>query len=189
MEHLVSDTASLLIRISDLLHNKPTQFEIVADEKMRADIAEALNVPAVKKLKLSGQIAGYGNKDWKLKAALGATVVQSCVITLEPVTTRIDETVVRTYVSEFVIGEGSEIELPEDDSLEAIPSEIDLQDLIVEALEIALPAYPKKDGAELGEAVFTEPGNVAMTDEDAKPFSSLSGLRDALKNNASGRDK
>ncbi len=50
-----------------------------------------------------------------------------------------------------------------------------------EALTLALPLYPRADGADLGEPVFTEPGKRPLTDEDARPFAGLKDLRDRLK--------
>ena len=52
---------------------------------------------------------------------------------------------------------------------------------MVEALSLALPQYPRKDGVELGQIDYTEPGKQALTDEDVKPFAGLAGLRDAMK--------
>ena len=49
-----------------------------------------------------------------------------------------------------------------------------------EALSLAIPLYPRAEDATLGEAVFTEPGKQAMTDEDAKPFAGLASLRESL---------
>ena len=53
---------------------------------------------------------------------------------------------------------------------------------MVEAISIAAPDFPRKDGAELGQMVYAEPGTEAMTDEDARPFAGLADLRKALEN-------
>jgi uncharacterized metal-binding protein YceD (DUF177 family) len=57
---------------------------------------------------------------------------------------------------------------------------IDVSAVMAEALALHLPLYPRAGGADLGEAVFTEPGLAPMRDEDAKPFAGLAGLRDTL---------
>ena len=49
------------------------------------------------------------------------------------------------------------------------------------ALVLALPEYPRSEGAELGEAIFTEAGLAPMKDEDARPFAGLAALKDQLK--------
>ncbi|EEX10537.1 conserved hypothetical protein [Ruegeria lacuscaerulensis ITI-1157] len=116
-----------------------------------------------------------------LEGHLGATVIQPCVVTLEPVTTRIETPVRRMYLSDWTEPDEPEFEMPEDDETEPLGSEIDPGIVMHEALALALPQYPRKDGAHLDDANFTEPGKQAMTDEDAKPFAGLAGLRDALK--------
>ena len=107
--------------------------------------------------------------------------MQACVVSLDSVTTRLDEAIRRLYVADLPEVVGNEIEMPEDDSIEALTSEINLLDVAVEALALALPQFPRKQDAELGEAVFAEPGVTPMTDDEAKPFAKLGVLKDALK--------
>ena len=135
----------------------------------------------VRKLRFEGEIAPEGPTDLRLTATLGATVVQPCVVTLEPVTTRIDESVSRLFSTEIPeIPEGDEVEMPEDDTVEPLPAAINLAQIAEEALALAAPAYPRAEGAELGVTQFTEAGKEAMSDDDAKPFAGLKALRDKL---------
>jgi len=175
----MSDSTAL--RVADLPQNTPTAFEIVPGKEELAALAAELGVSALRKLRFTGAIKARGKRDWQLTGALGATVVQDCVVTLEPVTTRIDETVTLTYLARFEAPEGSETEMPEDDSVEALGSHIDPAEVMAEALALHIPAYPRKDGAELGEAVYAEPGVEPMRDEDARPFAGLAALRGQLK--------
>jgi hypothetical protein len=86
-------------------------------------------------------------------------VVQPCVVTLAPVTTRIEEKVERRFRADLPEpAPGAEVEMPEDDALEPLPETLDLGRVLIEALALAVPEYPRADGASLGEAVFTEPG-------------------------------
>jgi len=55
---------------------------------------------------------------------------------------------------------------------------LDLEEVMAEALALALPLYPRAEGVDLGEAVYTEPGKRPMSDEEAKP---LAGLAELLK--------
>ena len=75
-------------------------------------------------------------------------MVQSCVVTLDPVTTRIDQPVRRTFLPETA-ARGPEIVVDpeEDDEIEPLTDRIDLGRVAVEALALALPAYPRKPGA------------------------------------------
>lgn len=170
------------LRFADLRNRRDTSFALAPEAAGREAVAEALGIVAVKKLRFDGRIAPLGKTDWALEGRLGATVVQECVVTLAPVTTRIDEAVRRSYLSEMPDLGSGEVEMPEDDSAELLPAEIDLGEVMIEALALALPPFPRADGASLGEAVYTEPGARPMTYEAAKPFSGLASLRDALEN-------
>ena len=86
-----------ILRLGDLSTKRPTSFELVPVDGERAAMADVLGIPELKKFRFTGEIAPQGSRDWQLKADLGATVVQDCVVTLAPVTTRLDEQVFRVY--------------------------------------------------------------------------------------------
>jgi uncharacterized metal-binding protein YceD (DUF177 family) len=169
-----------LLRVADLPNRKTTHFSLAPDESARKVIAEELGLVSLRKLTFKGELRPAGKKDWLLTAELGASVVQSCVVTLEPVKTRIDTTITRRFVSEMVLPEESEAEMPEDDTAEPLGDSIDLEAAMIESLSIELPDYPRAPSAEVQTANFTEPGKQAMTDDDAKPFAVLASLREKL---------
>jgi uncharacterized metal-binding protein YceD (DUF177 family) len=181
MERFVSELPSKTLRVADLPTRKATHFDISPNDTERSAIAGNLGLLAIRKLKFVGEITASGGKNWQLDAELGATIVQPCVVSLDPVTTRLDEKVSRTYVPTLEVADGSEIEMPDDESVDEIPEEIDLIAVLIESLALALPAFPRSEGAQLGDAVFTDKGIAPMTDEDAKPFAGLGALRDALE--------
>ncbi|MEX0339778.1 MAG: DUF177 domain-containing protein [Arenibacterium sp.] len=168
-------------RVADLDHNAPTPFDLKPDAATCASLAETLGINGVRKLRFSGQITAQGRRDWRLDGQLGATVVQPCVVTLDPVTTRIDVAVTRSYLAGYIAPEEAEAEMPEDDTLEALGEVIDPAAVMAEALALALPDYPRKKDVELGDAVFTEAGAAPISDEDVKPFAGLAALRDKMR--------
>ncbi len=170
------------LRLADLATRKPTAFDLSPTADERKAIAAELGIVGIKKLRFTGALAPQGRHDWSLTADLGATVVQECVVTLDPVTTRIDEELTRSYVADMPEIEASEVEMPVDDTVEALPETLDLAQVMIEALTLALPLYPRAKGADLSQAVFTEPGVAPMTDDDAKPFAGLGALRERLEN-------
>lgn len=185
MSDTPSDTHAIShpLRVNDLSKAKATRVTLTPPAAACAALATQLGIEAVRKLHFEVTLTPVGRGDWQLDGTLGATVVQACVATLEPVTTRIDETVSRSYVNDYTPApDGSELEMPEDDTVEPLTPIIDLGAVLSEALALALPLYPRADGATLGEAIFTEPGKAALTDDDVKPFAGLAGLRDKLKN-------
>ena len=68
-----------------------------------------------------------------------------------------------------------------DENVEPLPASVDLYAVLIETLSLSMPAYPRAQGAEMGEAVFSQSGIAPMTDEDAKPFAGLGDLRKALE--------
>lgn len=170
------------IRLSDLPNRRETRILLEPDAKARAALAETLGISVIRKLRFAGSLSPVGRRDWHLAVDLGTTVVQPCVITLNPVTTRIDETVTRSYVVQLDQIEGEEVEMPEDETTERAPEILDLFAVMTEALALALPAYPRSEGAAVQHAIFTEPGKAPMTDEDTRPFAGLADLRNSLEN-------
>ena len=173
------------LRVADLPTSRPTRFELTPSDSEAEAIARELGLLNLRKLRFKGEIRAEGRADWLLKADLGATVVQPCVVTLEPVTTRIDEKITRRFMSQLpeAAEDGEEVEMPEDETIELLGSEIDPAEVMIESLSLSLPLYPRAENAELGDSQFTEPGKQAMTDEDTKPFAGLAALRDQLKKN------
>ncbi|WP_158964261.1 YceD family protein [Chachezhania sediminis] len=173
-------TARTAFRVADLPQRKATPFELRPDSATCAALAAELGVSGLSKVRFIGQIAPNGPRDWQLDGELGATVVQPCVVTLEPVTTRIDTEVVRHFIADMEDPDGAEVEMPDDETSEPLGPEIDPAVVLAEALALALPLYPRKDGAALGEAVFAAPGVDPLRDTDLKPFAGLAELRNKM---------
>lgn len=169
------------LRVADLPQNRATAFHLRPNDAEKAAIAAALGIPGIRKLEFKGSLSAQGKSDWRLEAQLGATAEQTCVVTLEPVVTRIDQTVRRSFVADFAADLAEEVEMPEDDSVEALEAEIDLSRVMTEALALALPDYPRRDDASLDQSEFSEPGVTPMTDADTKPFAGLAQLKDKLE--------
>ncbi|MCG6904151.1 MAG: DUF177 domain-containing protein [Rhodobacter sp.] len=169
------------LRIADLPAGGTLDILLEPNAETRAAIAAELGIPALRKLRLSGKLRPLGKADWQLDAMLGATVVQDCVVTLAPVTTRLDEPVERIYLANPPeIPEADEMEMPEDDTTEPLPAVLDLRAVVTEALALALPPYPHAEGVDPVSRTFAESGIAPLDDEAAKPFAGLAALRDKL---------
>jgi uncharacterized metal-binding protein YceD (DUF177 family) len=169
-------------RLSDL--KRKTDFDLVPNATERKGIANRLGISGVKKLTFKGYLIPTGKADWELHALLGATVVQSCVVTLDPITTRIDEEIVRRYLADLTEHtDEAEAEMLVDDTVEPLPQYLDLALVMEESIALAMPAWPRVKDADAVEIVVTEPGQTPMTDDDVKPFAALKSLQEKLKNN------
>jgi uncharacterized metal-binding protein YceD (DUF177 family) len=173
-----SDTA---LHVAELSQTAENLFSIAPAGAELTALAQQLGLSALRKLRFEGRIKPLGATDWQLKARLGATVVQPCVVTLEPVTTRIDIDVARAFVQGYQEPDEPETEMTDDDTTEALGSWIDPALVMQEALALAVPDYPRKDNATLGQLVYTKPGDAPMTDEDARPFAGLADLKSKLE--------
>jgi len=167
--------------VRDLKNGGANGFDLAPDATTRAVIADLLGANAIRKLRFRGEIRAFNKSDWRLDAKLGATVDQPCVITAEKVTTRIDVPVIRLFKKRpEEEPTGGEVEFDGADEIERLGNEIDLGAVLSESLLLALPDYPRIEGAQLKAAVYTEPGITPMGKDEAKPFATLAGLRDKL---------
>lgn len=176
-----SPDPTYVLRVADLPQRREVTFEVAPQAETCKALAADLGITDLRKFRLRGRLSPSGKKDWHLEAQLGATVVQPCVVTLAPVTTRIEEPVARIFLADPAPEPEGETEMPEDDGTEALGDIIDLWIIAQEALALALPAYPRADGAEMGAAQFAGPGITPLSDDAVKPFSGLAALRDKLK--------
>lgn len=182
---MTQDSSENQVVLSRLNGRETHRFDLRPDDAALASIRSALDLRGLRKVRLAGELAPEGRTDWRLSAHLGATVVQDCVVTLDPVTTRIEEPVVRRYLADFEHPTGAEVEMTEDETVEPLPAELDLLALLEESLALVLPPYPRAAGAEVANSSVTEPGVDPLTDDEVKPFAGLAGLREKLSGGGS----
>lgn len=175
---------SQTFRTGALSMRKPTRFDLQPDAATRQAIAAELGLIDLPVFRFRGEIRPAAARDFVLEADLTAEFNQPCVVTLAPVKATLNDKVNRRYVADWVEPEGDEIEMPEDDTAEAMPEVIDVGIVAIEALALSLPLYPRAPGAELGEISATPPGAEPLRDADLKPFASLAALKDKLDGGA-----
>ncbi|RQP06902.1 DUF177 domain-containing protein [Paracoccus sp. MA] len=163
-------------RVAHLNPRQPTGFALAPDAAARAALAAELGLNALPRLRFSGSIRAVSSDAWEVTGTLAARVVQPCVVTLAPVATSLQEEVHRLFSPHAAAPEGDEVEMP-DDELEPLGQFIDIEAIMVEALALALPLYPRAEGAAL-DAPEPEPAA-----ETRKPFA---GLADLLKHPKNG---
>lgn len=174
------------LRSATLSSRKPTRFDLRPDAAARRWIAAELGLLDLPALRFTGEIRPEGRHDFTLNATLTAEAVQPCSVTLAPVPVSLTEAVRRTYIADWQEPEGDEVEMPEDDTQEALPDVIDLAVVAMESLALALPLYPRAQGVELGEAVFAGPDTPPLRDEDLRPFAGLAALKARLDGSDGG---
>lgn len=117
-----------------------------------------------------------------LRVNLSATVIQSCVITLEPVSTCIEHSFHNLYLPEAQIsatyeGDGLEIVIEDDDEdfPEVLkPEGVDVGEATLEQLALVIDPYPRKEGVSLqGE----RKQGAGVEQERENPFAALRSWR------------
>ena len=167
---------SRAIEVSRLKGTVGQDFAIKPDAQEIANLTALFQASKLSKVHFSGTIRPFGNSEWELNGRLGATIVQPCVVTLAPVTTRIETKVHRLFVREIATAEDVEIAPDDDVDLELLRATIDLGIIATEELALSIPEYPRADGAELAQVYD------ATTDDQVqiRPFDALRSLRDRL---------
>lgn len=178
-----STALNMPLRTADLPGRGKVVFQIQPDAEARKELAAQMGIIRIKKLDFSGEMTPDGHHDWLLNAKLGATVVQECVVTTDPVTTRIETETFRRFVRQLPQIEEAEAEMPEDDSLEQLGAYVDPGDVMAEALALALPDYPRASDASLEGVDGLSQG--PLEDERPNPFAAL---KDMMGGNSGDSD-
>ncbi|MBB4207730.1 YceD family protein [Roseinatronobacter bogoriensis] len=170
-------------RVSQLGGRKRHDVDIQPDAALRQQIAEMLGLEGVKKFRFKAELRPLNKSDWELVGTLGATIVQACAITLAPVTSRIDERVTRRFLADMPEPQAQEIEMPEDDSVEALGAMIDASAIAIEALTLAIRPFPRAEDAKLSDQGYLEqspPDSAPLPETTHRPFAGLADLKAKL---------
>ncbi|MCW2309972.1 YceD family protein [Rhodobium gokarnense] len=158
-----------------------TNVAIVPDAGTLARIAAAFGIVAVDAFAAELTVRPFRRNGASVKGRLEADVVQSCVVTLEPVPQHLDEDVDLVFLpAEDSARRKPEEELDIDPEGEDPPEiledgRIDLGALVLEHFALGLDPYPRKEGAFLPEE---EAGDTAgRNDPPPSPFAALKGLK------------
>jgi len=159
---------SHVLDVASLPKNRPFDFDLSPSDAELALIAADLGILSLKKTRFTGALEFNGQGELILSGDLGATATQACVVSLEPVRTRIETPVRRRYSPDAASLEEEHQLLPEDDeNMDPLEAVVDLGAVLSEAIALELPEFPRIEGAELKDKVFAEPGVTPLEDEDA----------------------
>lgn len=169
------------VDVATLSESGGLSFDLKPEASDRELVARYLGLSDLPELSFRGAVAPQG-AGWALEGRLSARMVQSCVVTLEPVETPVAVDVERVWLPDVLSPQGAEIELREhdDQAPEPLGREIDLAMPMLEALALEIDPFPRADGAEHGTQVYAPPGSEPLTEEAAKPFAGLAALRTRL---------
>lgn len=152
----------------------------VADDAQRAGFARYLGVPRVDSVEARLTASRRSGRTIVVVGRVEARLVQTCVVTLEPIETAVGEDIAVRFVPERAGapgGGGDEAIAVDDVDIEPFDGDrVDLGALISQTLALAIDPYPRKPGA-----VFeglAEPAAEPAADADARSaFADLARLR------------
>lgn len=155
------------------------RLHVVAEPAEREVLARRLGLLRLDRLEADIQVIPAGNRRlFRLTASLEADVVQSCVVTLEPVASTIKASLDRSYStdSEGELETGGAVDLGPDEADPPDPiidQTIDVGEAVVEQLALDIDPFPRAVGAN-----FTGYSSHPEVEDAANPFASLEKLRE-----------
>jgi uncharacterized metal-binding protein YceD (DUF177 family) len=153
------------------LPSQGAKYSLKASPAECAALAKRFGLLSLARLSAEVDLSPMPGGFYRVDAELSAELEQACIVTLEPVASRLEETFT------LLFGEvGSESELVLDSVEETVEplggGIIDIGETVAQQLSLALDPFPRAPGAEIpgGEAVFEDP-------EPKSPFAALAKLR------------
>ncbi|HVK92187.1 MAG TPA: YceD family protein [Mycoplana sp.] len=183
MKHMEDSPFSFRVKVGHVSNN-PVVVKITADAGERSTLARQWGILEVRSFSAEFQIQRWKRDGVRLKGRVQADIVQSCVVTLDPVEGRIDEPVDAVFVPEGSKLarkpeiDGGEMLLDPDgpDSPETFEGDaIDAGAVAAEYAAMAIDPYPRKPGEMFSAHVESSEA------DDAKPHP-FAALKDWKKN-------
>lgn len=175
------DENAYILDVAALDKGRTRQIDLSFDAQWADAAKQLLDITGLAKVRLQGSLAPSSSANWEFSGHIGATVTQACVLTLEPVRTRIEEDFRRLYVAQISLPDEENMEFLGDEDEEELGDVIDLGILAQELIALNLPPYPRADGAELEQTLVGPPGAKPLSDEDVKPFAALAQMREKMR--------
>lgn len=168
---------SRLVRV-DQIPSRGTEMRIEAGPEERAALAERFGLQAIGSLRAELKLKAIaGGTLFRVRGDLVADVVQTCVVTLEPIPAHVEESFALIFGPGQDEEDGADLDMAFEDEDPPEPVEdgaIDVGEAVAQHLSLALDPFPRKEGVGIEEAPPAE------VEEEAKPnpFAVLARLRE-----------
>lgn len=145
----------------------------VASDVERRAVASALDLDACEALSFDYVLRNRGDGRYRLTGRLVAAVVQSCVVTLDPVPATVEAAIDVEFRPDADPRSTHDIDLDDETDIEPIEhGEMAVGRVVVETLATSLDPYPRKPGATF-EGASTE----SRAEKSDNPFAVLANLK------------
>lgn len=146
-----------------------------ANEAQRHALAKRFDLVDVPKLAAQLHVSqARAGEAFSVSGTMIADIIQTCVVTLEPLPAHIERDISVLFVFEEALNVGDQVIQAEMDTEDIEPiagGRIDLGELVSQHLGISLDPYPRKAGVSFGNAEFGD------TKASSNPFSRLTELK------------
>ena len=174
----LSNPIKLVVPLTVLRQTKEFKFQHRSNALELAELTQILKIEELKGFAFEGQFSQLNKNDYRLRVSFNATLVQLCIISLKPMKTKINHKINQFYTAEDSVNKGNYISI-EYDSVEKehIKSEINVGDIMLEALSLEVPLYPKKKNVKFEGITITESAIKPLQKTINNPFLSLKELQ------------
>lgn len=175
------DVFSFKVKVSHVSAN-PISVKISADAADLEQLARQWHVPEVLSFEAELELGRWKRDGIRVKGHVRSTIVQDCVVTLDPVTQIIEEDVETIFLPEnsrlakrTLDGNGEMFLDPDGPDLPEVFSgdSIDVGAVVAEFAALSIDAYPRKEGLEYTDRIESD----SSTDKKPSPFAVLQGLK------------
>lgn len=147
--------------------------EVTASAEERTAVAARLGVRTIDSLSGALTLTPIAGGAVRVSGEFAAAVGQVCVVTLEPISSTLTGPVAVTFVPAAAPGDEDDDLDPDSEDTEIIHgSDVDIGEVVVQHLALAIDPYPRKAGASY--APDTQPAPKTST---VSPFAALAKLR------------
>ena len=159
----LSNPIKLVVPLKVLRQTTKFKFQHRSNSLELAELTQILNIEDLKLFSFQGYFVQLNRNDYILRASFNATVIQLCIISLNRLKTKIRHKIHQPYSAEKIINRTKYISINYDSlEKEQIQSEINIGDIMLEALSLEIPLYPKKKNAKFD--------GLTITDSEIKPL-------------------
>jgi uncharacterized metal-binding protein YceD (DUF177 family) len=148
---------------------KESERRVESNESERTALAKRFGLQAIRSLSGELRLRWVSDELIRLEGNLRAEIIQLCVVSLEPITAKIEQSFTRLLAfGAAPESEGEiEIDLSADEPPDPVQGEtIDIGEILAEELALAIDPYPRKPGA-------TTPGSKLESAGKEGPFAAL----------------
>ena len=135
----------LIVPLTVLRRSKSYKIHHTSSYEQLEQLTKILKVEKVIEFSFRGQCIQSSKHQYILQASLEATLIQNCVISLSPMKTKIHHKIEQHFSDKRQESMGNVITVGLDDTeIDLLSDELNVGDIMLEALSLEIPLYPKK---------------------------------------------